>query len=325
MGNIIFTMIAKDARKFWMNNKINERSLPLIIVLSAVLSIFACMAFGEGSGSDEGWRQMLLGGCGLNKMLLLNRDGSVAWEMDEKREASDLWLLENGNIVCSTKHGFREINPNYKRGKGCEVVWEVNAPKGSECHSCQPIGKDRYLAGYSSVEGSYMVEVDSNGKIYKRIEVEGQNSKHGSFRQVRKTNAGTYLTTQQSRGGKSREYSSDGKLLRTFPSGHYSVLRLENGNTLLGCGDEHRLIEVDKDNNIVWELKQGDIAGVKFGFIAGIQLLNNGNIMLANWGGHKGGSSGGAILEVTRDKKLIYSTGDFVKNRVSSLVVIENP
>ncbi len=45
-----------------------------------------------------------------------------------------------------------------------------------------------------------------------------------------------------------------------------------------------------------------------------------GNILFANWGGH-GGSSGGAVLEVTRDKKLVSTTGDAVKNRVSSLFV----
>ncbi len=41
------------------------------------------------------------------------------------------------------------------------------------------------------------------------IEVEGQVSKHSSFRQVRKTAAGTYLTSQQCSGGKAREYSVD--------------------------------------------------------------------------------------------------------------------
>ena len=82
------------------------------------------------------------------------------------------------------------------------------------------------------------------------------------------------------------------------------------------------MIEVDKDNKIVWELKQGDIPDVKFGFIAGIWVLENGNILLTNWGGH-GGATGGAILEVTRGKKLVFTTGDAVKNRASSIYVIK--
>lgn len=272
--------------------------------------------------ADEGHR-MLVGGCGLGKIILLNEDMTVAWQIDDAREASDVWMLANSNIVHSTKHGFQEIKPNYATGKGAEVIWEVKAPEGSECHACQPIGEDRYLVGYSSKTRSYIAEVDSKGKEYKVIEIEGQTGKHNSFRQVRKTDAGTYLTTQQSRNGKAREYSAEGKLSRTFPSGHFSAVRIDNGNTLLGCGDEHRLIEVDKDNKIVWELKQGDIAGVKLGFIAAVALLDNGNILFANWGGH-GGSTGGAILEVDRDKKLIFSTGDTIANRASSFFVIKS-
>lgn len=273
-----------------------------------------------GQAAEEGY-QMLLGGCGLGRILLLNADKTVAWEIDDGREASDVWMLANSNILHSTKEGFQEIKPNYEVGKGAEVLWSVQAPTGSECHACQPIGEDRYLVGYSSKTRSYIAEVDSKGKEYKVIEVEGQVGKHNSFRQVRKTAEGTYLTSQQSGGGKAREYDADGKLIRTFPSGRFSAWRFENGNTLLGCGDEHRLIEVDTDNNIVWELKQGDLADVKLGFIAAIWVLDNGNILFANWGGHSG-STGGAVIEVDRDKKLISSTGDSVNNRVSSLFVV---
>jgi hypothetical protein len=287
----------------------------------AVIVALLCLATGwSAQAAGEGHR-MLLGGCGLGKVILLNADKTVAWEMEDARESSDVWLLPSGNILHSTKEGFREIKPDYKVGKGAEVVWSVNAPTGSECHACQPIGDDRYLVGYSSKTRSYMAEVDSKGKEYKVIEVEGQVGKHSSFRQVRKTDAGTYLTSQQSGGGKSREYSSDGKLIRTFPSGRFSALRLGNGNTLLGCGDEHRLIEVDKDNQIVWELKQGDLPGIQLGFIAGLWVLDNGHILFANWGGH-GGATGGAVIEVNRDKKLISTTGDAVMHRVSSLFIV---
>ncbi len=287
-----------------------------VLVFALALSLAATIR-----AEERGYR-MLIGGCGLGQIILLNADNTVAWENDDPREASDVWMLANRNVLHSTKHGFQEIKPDYKNGKGADLVWEVKAPEGHECHACQPIGDNRYLVGYSSKTRSYIAEVDSQGKEYKTIEIEGQTGKHSSFRQVRKTPEGTYLTSQQKNGGKAREYSADGKLLRTFPSGRFSAIRLENGNTLLGCGDEHRLIEVDKDNNIVWELKQGDLPGVKLGFIAGIWVLENGNILLTNWGGH-GGSSGGAILEVTRDKKLVFSTDDAVKNRVSSLFVIE--
>ena len=288
--------------------------------ITTVTVILSLTLLHAAAAADEG-RRMLLGGCDLGRIILLNADKSVAWEMKDGREASDVWMLPNGNILHSTKHGFQEIKPDYEARQGAKVVWAVCAPTGSECQSCQPIGEDRYLVGYSSQTRSYMAEVDSKGKEYKVIEVEGQVGAHSSFRQVRKTSAGTYLTSQQCNGGKAREYSAEGKLIRTFPSGRYSAWRLENGNTLLGCGDEHRLIEVDKDNQIVWELKQGDRPGIQLGFIAGIWVLGNGNILFTNWGGHSV-STGGAVLEVDHDKKLISTTGDAVKNRVSSLCIV---
>jgi hypothetical protein len=288
----------------------------IAVTVASVCLAIACAA----EAADEGYR-MLLGGCDLGSIILLNADKSVAWQMGDAREASDVWMLPDSNILYSTKQGFRKIKPDYEAGRGAAVVWSVNAPTGSECHACQPIGADRYLVGYSSNTRSYIAEVDSKGKEHKVIEVEGQVGKHSSFRQVRKTAAGTYLTSQQCSGGKAREYSAEGKLIRTFPSGRFSAWRLGNGNTLLGCGDEHRLIEVDQENKIVWGLKQGDIPGVQLGFIAGIWVLGNGNILFTNWGGH-GGSSGGAVIEVDRDRKLISTTGDAVKNRVSSLFVV---
>ena len=304
--------------KTWRIDRSVLASKHAVMVAAAGLAM-VCAAQAAGPG-----QRLLLGGCDLGRIVLLNADRSVAWEMADAREASDVWMLPNGHILHSTKHGFQEIKPDYQAGKGAEVLWSVNAPTGSECHACQPIGEDRYLVGYSSQTRSYMAEVDSKGKEYKVIEVEGQVGTHNSFREVRKTAAGTYLTSQQCGGGKAREYSAEGKLIRTFPSGRFGAWRLENGNTLLGCGDEHRLIEVDKDNQIVWELKQGDLPGIQLGFIAGIWVLDNGHILFANWGGH-GGSTGGAVLEVDRNKQLISTTGDAIKHRVSSLYLIQTP
>ena len=143
---------------------------PCIASLSLALALTA-----TAEGEPE--RQLLMGGCGLGKLMLLNHDDSVAWEIEEPREVSDLWLLDTGNIVHSTKHGYQEIKPDYKSGKGATVVWSVDAPAGSECHACQPIGDDRYLVGYSSKPRSYMAEVDSKGKAYKTIEVPEQQGR----------------------------------------------------------------------------------------------------------------------------------------------------
>ncbi len=291
------------------------------LVLRVIVLCLVILATVSGVLAAEPERRIFISGCNFGSVMLIDGESRVIWQMEEKHEVSDIWLLESGNIVYSRKNGIREVRPNYALGVGAEIIWEVKSPTGSECHACQPIGEDRFLVGYSSNEGSYLVEIDSKGNEYKKIEVEGQKGAHTSFRQVRKTVAGTYLTSQQKNGGKSREYSSDGTLMRTFPAGRFACERLENGNTMIACGDEHRLIEVDKDNNIVWEVGQNDIEGVTFGFIADFAILSNGNIMVCNWGGH-GGSSGGAVVEITRDKKLVWSTDKNINGFVSSIYLV---
>jgi hypothetical protein len=72
---------------------------------------------------------------------------------------------------------------------------------------------------------------------------------------VRKTPAGTYLVTYQRAGARAEEYDGTGSLLRTFPCGRYVGIRLPDGNTLIACGDDHRIIEVDATDKIVWEVK----------------------------------------------------------------------
>ena len=111
---------------------------------------------------------------------------------------------------------------------------------------------------------------------------------HSQFRQIRKTPQGTYLVSQQSGSGKARELDADGKVLRTFPCGQFVAIRLPDGNTLIACGDAHRVIEVDPADQIVWEVKETDIPGNRLGFVAGLQRLANGDTVICNWSGHSG-------------------------------------
>jgi hypothetical protein len=59
-------------------------------------------------------------------------------------------------------------------------------------------------------------------------------------------------------------------------------------------------------------------------YVSSAQRLPNGNTLITNWGGH-GGSAGAAILEVTRDKKVVWRSPDSIANRVSNLYVLDLP
>jgi len=66
-----------------------------------------------------------------------------------------------------------------------------------------------------------------------------------------------------------------------------------------------------------------DVQGVSFGFVAGVVRRANGNTVLCNWGGH-GDASGPAVIEITPDKKVVWSTPAGIPNNVSTVQVIEN-
>lgn len=271
--------------------------------------------------------RILIGGCSLGMIAIVGHDGEIEWQLPFKDEVSDLWLLPNGNILHSYKKGgIREIKPNLEKKQGAEIIWEWKTEpyngKIGEIHTCQPLPEGRILVGESHNGISFIKEINREGKTLKVIELKGLGGKHSTFRQIRKTAKGTYLITQQKKNGKAMEYDADGKLIKTFPSGRFTASRLDNGNTLIGCGDEHRIIEVDKDNKIVWEVKQKDIEGMSLGFIAAVKRLPNGNTVLTNWGGH-GGSKGPAVFEITPDKKIAWKISDKIKNRVSSFYIIE--
>ena len=74
---------------------------------------------------------------------------------------------------------------------------------------------------------------------------------YGNFnnmrRLVRKLDNGHYLVAHEGENKIVREYDDKGQVVWQFEphSKVYSAIRLANGNTLMGCGDGHRAIEVD--------------------------------------------------------------------------------
>ena len=274
---------------------------------------------GEAAGARS-WSRLLVGGCGLGYVAIIDAKGRVEWRMAQKGEVSDVWRLETGNVVYCVKHAVREVKPDYESGRGGDVVWERLTAKPGETHSCQPLGRDRFLIGESYKGVSYLIEIDSGGREYAKVELRGLGGPHSTFRQVRKTSAGTYLITQQRKGGKAMELDASGKVLWEFAGGRYVAERLPNGNTLIACGDAHRAVEVDSRGKVVWELGQQDLPGAGLGFVAGLRRLPNGNTLICSWGGHGGG--GPAILEISRDKEVVWRSPPSIKNRVSALDVL---
>jgi hypothetical protein len=89
----------------------------------------------------------------------------------------------------------------------------------------------------------------------------------------------------------------------------YQALRLPGGNTLVSCGTDNRVVEVDPKGKIVWDLRPQDVPEVGMTWTTSVEVLRNGHVLIGNF--LNGKKEGGAhCFEVTREKKLVWQFRD---------------
>ncbi|MDP6524294.1 MAG: hypothetical protein QGH15_08725 [Kiritimatiellia bacterium] len=230
------------------------------------------------------------------EILKVNASGKVTWRYPAPR-AHDLWALKGGNILFSGPvTGVVEVTPDKRE------VWNFRAPKGEHVYACQPLPGGDVMVG---IEGkpSRIIEVGRGGEIKKTITLQTK----GSIRLSRKTHTGTYLIAER-HGESIHEYDSTGKMIRRIASKGkvFMAARLKNGNTLIGTGTGHELVEVDPNDKIVWQVKENDLPGIPIRDAAGFQRLPNGNTVLCNWGGHGHVGKQTQIIEITPKKEVVW-------------------
>jgi hypothetical protein len=105
------------------------------------------------------------------------------------------------------------------------------------------------------------------------------------------------------------------------------VARLPNGHTVIACGDlpgGSRIFEVDRTGQTVWQVQGDDLPGISLKFIAGFHRLPNGNTVIANWLGHGQFGQAPHVIEITRDKRVVWSYSNHTRLRtVSSVQVLD--
>ncbi len=146
-----------------------------------------------------------------------------------------------------------------------------------------------------------IIEVDRNGRLLKEIPlVVDHPSTHSDTRLVRSTGSGTYLVAHES-DGKVREYDREsGRVVWEYEvpmfgkqakNGHgpeafgnrlFTALRLTSGNTLIATGNGHSVLEVTPEKEIVWQIHQDDLPGIRLAWVTTLEVLPNGNRVIGN-------------------------------------------
>jgi hypothetical protein len=256
---------------------------------------------------------------------IVSPGGDVEWKVECTHNSHDIARLENGNLLLHVAPAkIVEMTP------AKEIVWQYEAkPKAPyagriEIHAFQRLSDGSTMVAESG--NRRIVEIDPNGRVAKEVPlVVDKPDPHRDTRLARKLANGHYLVCHEGDGA-IREYDDSGKVVWTYkldlagrprspghgPEGHgtevFSALRLSSGNTLIGCGNGNRVIEVTPAGQVIWSIEQNELPGVTLAWVTTLQLLPSGNIIVGNT---HAGETNPQLLEVTRDKKVVWIFRDF--------------
>src|SRR5689334_5184265 len=144
-----------------------------------------------------------------NRRAFIVRKGQVVWSYDDptgRGEISDAVLLSNGKLLLAHQFAVKLISPEKK------VLWNLDAPKGTEIHTAMPIGLEHVLYVQNGDPAMVRVVNIKSGETRKEFRVPVGNPKgvHGQFRHGRITSRGTLLLAHMDMK-KVCEYDANGK------------------------------------------------------------------------------------------------------------------
>lgn len=267
-----------------------------------------------------------------NRLAVIDETGATAFEY-KIGPLHDVHVLSNGNLLLQSDwKTVIEVDREESN-----IVWSFNAReavpnyKGRlEVHAFERLPNGRTMVAISGP--SVIVEVEYDGAVSKRIPLQvADPHPHRDTRLVRAVGNGHYLVCQEG-DGVVREYDSNGDVVWTFDvpladypgnmprdraNGHgpeafgnqcFSAIRLANGNTLIGTGNGHAVIEVTRDKEVVWSIGQRELDGITLAWVTSLEVLPSGNIVIGNC---HAGSDQPQLVEVDRDRNVVWTFHDF--------------
>jgi hypothetical protein len=292
------------------------------LLASLFLSV---LSFGSSylAAQEAPGRRLLAADDSTKRLAIIKADGT--FEREEKVGAiHDAHVLENGNLLFQL--GWTRVVEKTPDGK---IVWEYDAGKANEGKAVEVHAFQRLADGKTMIAESgpgRIIEVTKEGAIAHEVKLQvKKNHPHTDTRLVRKIASGNYLVAHEA-DGMVKEYAPDGKVVweyevplfgkerkgghgpEAFGNSLYSAMRLANGNTLIGTGNGHSVIEVTPDKKIVWEIHQKDLPGITLAWVCRVERLANGNTLINNC---HAGPENPQLIEVSPDKKVIWQWKDF--------------
>jgi outer membrane protein assembly factor BamB len=302
---------------------------PLMLLRTLITGILWLEVLGlicpAGQPSAE-TRQFIAADSSRQRVALIGADGQTIWQQ-KIGPLHDLHVLPDGHILMQLNWTeVVEIVP----GTG-EIVWRYDAAKQPgnqgvriEIHAFQRLPDGGTMVAESGP--ARLIELTPDLRVRHTVPLQvAKPDPHHDTRLVRRLQSGNYLVCHEAEG-LVREYRPDGTTAweyqvplfgRERRPGHgvdafgnqvFSALRLPNGNTLIGTGNGHSVLEVTNAGQVVWSLHQNDLPGIQLAWVTSLQVLPSGNLLINNC---HAGPANPQLIEVSRDKKVVWSFRDF--------------
>ena len=285
-----------------------RRSFRLQKWISATL--FALLSIGSLQADEV--THSFLGVGKANRTVIVGENGEVKWRVD--LPASDGWVLPSGNVLLAVypnaefpKGGVVEVDRDTK-----EYVF-VYQGQQKEISSVQALDDGTFLVAELGATPRAII-INREGEVVKSMPLQCQKANaHMQTRMLRMLPNGNYIAPhlldfavkeyEPCSGKVVKSFATDdrGKEKRDWP---FTAIRLENGNTVIGCTNGNRVIEVNETGKIVWSVDNDDLGSPLIDDACGVQRLPNGNTVITSY--HASGERV-KLTEVTRDKKVVWT------------------
>lgn len=247
-----------------------------------------------------------------HRIVEIGADGKVAWEQPFPVVGVCFRVGEEGRVLFADGGAptrVREVDREHR------VTFDYK-PECQQVMACDRLPNGHVLVGEQGP--CRAVEVDARGQVVATVPLTtSEKEAHRQLRCLHQLADGHILACHEMEGVV-REYDRAGKIVWEYGgvSTVFEALRLANGNTLIGCGQQKRIIEVTPEKKVVWEFTAADAPQLNLQWITSLQVLKNGNLVAANFlRGHEG--QGAHAFEVTRDaaKRVVwqYAAHDVVR------------
>jgi outer membrane protein assembly factor BamB len=259
-------------------------------------------------GQGLAQHDFLYAGESKNRRAFIVRKGKVVWSYDDptgRGEISDAVLLSDGNLLLAHQYAVQLISPEKK------VLWNLDAPKGTEIHTAVPIGREYVLYVQNGDPALVKVVNITTGETKREFQVPVGNPKstHGQFRHARITPSGTLLLAHMDMK-KVSEYDADGKEVWSFPTDNpWGVTPLKNGNVLIV--DRRSVREVTHQGETVATFTPDDSPDFKLTSLQLAWRLPNGDTLVNSWFNEWSGQVNETnppvqAVEFAPDKKVVW-------------------